>query len=361
MTTLPSPLLAVLRTTKLLAELSLSDWDRLLVDARETRLLGSLVAEVDRLGVADRLPTQIAWHLEASRVENARHEQITRYETACLARTLKDIDTPIILLKGAAYRLLDLPPAAGRISGDLDLLVRRERLAEVETALRADGWVEGEMDERQQAYYRHWMHEIPPLMHRERGTKLDVHHNILPATDNLQVDPAKLLDAATPISGHERLFALSPADMVLHGAAHLFRNGHYEAGLRDLVDFDRLLRHFSTDPTFCEALARRASELQLGLPLALALRYAQQILTTEVPAALKSVARQQQPNLLLLAALDRLVPKAVLPPARQRVDRLRLASHWILARYPLSLWKKSVLPKVQRIMLPARPKERASN
>ncbi len=31
-------------------------------------------------------------------------------------------------------------------------------------------------------YYRRWMHELPPLVHSERGQLVDVHHTILPLT-----------------------------------------------------------------------------------------------------------------------------------------------------------------------------------
>ena len=32
------------------------------------------------------------------------------------------------------------------------------------------------------AYYRRWMHELPPLIHRDRDRMIDVHHTILPLT-----------------------------------------------------------------------------------------------------------------------------------------------------------------------------------
>jgi len=36
---------------------------------------------------------------------------------------LKGLDTPVILMKGLAYAIARLPPAHGRIVGDLDLMV----------------------------------------------------------------------------------------------------------------------------------------------------------------------------------------------------------------------------------------------
>ena len=38
------------------------------------------------------------------------------------------------------------------------------------------------------AYYRRWMHELPPLIHRERDRMIDVHHTILPLTARITPD-----------------------------------------------------------------------------------------------------------------------------------------------------------------------------
>ncbi|WP_164045505.1 nucleotidyltransferase family protein, partial [Serratia marcescens] len=66
--------------------------------------------------------------------------------------------------------------------GDLDILVPRDRLDEVEAALLAAGWEWVKPDPYDDAYYRRWMHELPPLIHRERDRMIDVHHTILPLT-----------------------------------------------------------------------------------------------------------------------------------------------------------------------------------
>ena len=44
------------------------------------------------------------------------------------------------------------------------------------------GWSHMKADEYDQHYYREWMHELPPLQHKERGTVVDLHHGILPVT-----------------------------------------------------------------------------------------------------------------------------------------------------------------------------------
>jgi hypothetical protein len=107
---------------------------------------------------------------------------------------------------------------------------------------------------------------------------------------------------------------LAPADMVLHSAVHLFHEGEFEHGLRGLVDIHRLLLEFSALPGFWEDLPVRAGELGLQRPLFYALRYASRLLHTPVPAAAVAAARAGRPAPPLLALMDQLFGRALLPP-----------------------------------------------
>jgi hypothetical protein len=124
------------------------------------------------------------------------------------------------------------------------------------------GWSSAKTSAYDQRYYRRWMHELPPLKHNSRQTVLDVHHAILPTTARLKPDSRKLLAAATPIAGRPDLAVLSPVDMVLHSAAHLFCNEDVGNSLRDLVDLDCLLRVLRT--ALCRARACDADPARSG-------------------------------------------------------------------------------------------------
>jgi hypothetical protein len=164
-----------------------------------------------------------------------------------------------------------------------------------------------------QRYYRRWMHELPPMQHARRGTSIDVHHAILPETAPVRPDPDKLRASARPIAGQEGVATLSPVDMVLHSAVHLFFDGEFDKGLRDLVDLHRLLTQFGVAPGFWEALPARARELELGRPLFYALRYCPRLLGTVVPPAVQVAVSSEGPNPALLWLMDGLFGRALLP------------------------------------------------
>jgi hypothetical protein len=237
---------------------------------------------------------------------------------------------PVILLKGAAYVMANLPSACGRLFTDIDIMVPKDRLNEVEAALMLHGWAATHHDAYDQRYYRTWMHELPPMRHVRRSTVIDVHHAILPETASIHPDPEKLRAAACALEEHEGLKVLAPADMVLHSAAHLFHDGELENGLRDLVDIDSLLRHFGSFPSFWPELVERAVELELTRPLFYALRYAANILHTPIPLDTMEAAEAGCPSWPTRVLMDSLFTRALMPVHASCSDAFTGGARWLL-------------------------------
>jgi hypothetical protein len=174
------------------------------------------------------------------------------------------------------------------------------------------------------------MHELPPMQHIKRLTVIDVHHAILPETAYVHPDPEKLRAAAHTLDGYSDLKVFAPADMVLHSAVHLFHEGELHNGLRDLVDIDSLLRHFSNLPSFWPELVERAKELELTRSLYYALRYAAQILHTPIPSEAMEAARIGRPGRLTLTLMDALFSRALMPDHPSCSDWLTGTARWML-------------------------------
>jgi len=224
-----------------LTALSLAGWDRLIRCARSAGLLARVHVLLDERSLVDRVPGPMVPHLTAARTVADHERRILSWKVNRIERALAGVDATCIVLKGAAYSMLDLGLARGRISPDVDILVPIASIEQVEKALQDHGWEHIKPDIYDQYFYRHWSHELPPLQHRDRGIVVDVHHAILPPTGRLRPDPEKLIAASIPLE-ETRFRVLAPADMVLHSAAHAFQDGDLTRGLRDLVDIDGLLR-----------------------------------------------------------------------------------------------------------------------
>lgn len=339
------------RRPESLPSLNLDGWDKLVRQARRSNLLASLESLLRERCLLNCVPVQAREHLAWSRVVADRHAKAVQWEVEKLTEALEKIPTPVLLLKGAAYRMARLPAAQGRLFSDIDIMVPRERLAEVEAALMRHGWATTHHDAYDQHYYRTWMHELPPMRHIARMTVVDVHHAIVPMTSCVHPDSARLWESAIVLEGNDKLRVLAPTDMVLHSAVHLFHDGEFDSGLRDLVDLHRLLLQFGDAASFWPRLADRARELDLARPLFYALRYTSKLLGTPIPYEMRDISDIGRPNGFVTMMMDVAFMRGLRPhgsdcsdwltgPARQF---LYIRANWL--RMPPLLLARHLLHK----------------
>ncbi|MDB5667668.1 MAG: hypothetical protein JWL74_618 [Alphaproteobacteria bacterium] len=254
------------------------DWTALIAAARAEQLIGSLAFRLEGQEVPERVGRLLAMH----RADAERVRVQALWEAEMARRALAPLGVPVVLLKGTAFHAVGLEAAEGRNVGDLDILVPRRALGDVEQALIAHGWERmKEADGYDDLYYRQWMHELPPLIHRDRDRMADVHHTILPLTARPKPDATALI--ADSVALPDGLRVLSPEDMIVHAAAHLIADGDLTGGLRNLWDIDRLLREFSRLEGFWPRLRERAERHGLDLAVGRAVRLSHRLYTTPIP------------------------------------------------------------------------------
>lgn len=341
----------LLREPETLPSLSLAQWDLAIRQARRAGVLARLCHKLEELGALEQIPERPRTHLLAAKIFALKHARDVRWEVTCVRRVLSESGIPITLLKGAAYLMADLPPARGRLFGDIDFMVPRNRIAEVEEILLNSDWLGAVEDPYDQRYYRRWTHQIPPLHHYKRATVLDVHHSIVPLTARAAVSAELLAEASLALGDDPQLRILAPADMVLHSAVHLFNEGEFDRGLRDLLDLDDLLSYFARQPDFWSTLAGRAEALGLTGPLFLTLRYRRHLLGVPIPEALRQPVVGWQPPTVKRGVMDALFLRALLPDHETCDDLLTGSARWLLyvrahyLRMPLHLLVPHLLRK----------------
>jgi hypothetical protein len=338
-------------------------WTELLSMARAEQLIGTLAERLK----SESVPPKVSEILAESRINAEYQRRSALWEADCARRALAGYGGKIVLLKGTAYVAADLKAGEGRSIGDLDILVARQDLLEVEAALLDSGWEWVKPDPYDDAYYRDHMHELPPLIHKERDRMIDVHHTILPLTARRRPDAAGLLGDAIclpsrlregpgegqsnahlisgppltpPACGRGILATLSPQDMVCHSAAHLFADGDLAGGLRNLWDIHCLLSEFST-PDFWPALREKSNLHQLSEPVERAVRLAHQLYGTEIPKNWAGWHRQDKWYVARLTARD-----GWGRPTRKFIRLIfYIRSHWLrmpplmLARHLWTKWR----------------------
>lgn len=286
-------LVRALRDPATTAGLDPAGWTALLAIARAEQLIGTLAHRLEGLA----MPATVATILADARASAEQGRAAALWEAEMARRALRSSGMPVVLLKGTAYVAAGLSAGAGRSIGDLDILVPRARIEEAEAALLATGWEWVKPDPYDDAYYRRWMHELPPLIHRDRDRMIDVHHTILPLTARPTPDAVALIADSLVLENGLRI--LSPADMICHAAAHLFADGDLAGGLRNLWDIHCLVSEFGT-----QDLQARAAHHGLSRAVARALRLSRELYATQVPANLPGSRRLDPLYLRRLVARD---------------------------------------------------------
>ncbi|UZK69476.1 nucleotidyltransferase family protein [Sphingomonas sp. S1-29] len=260
-------LVEALRDPSSVTALDADGWTALIGAARAEQMIGTLAYRLHGLP----MPDAAARILADARLSADQGRIAALWEAEMARRALAPLGVPVVLLKGTAFVAAGLSAGVGRSIGDLDILVPRDSIDAVEAALLRAGWEWVKPDPYDDAYYRKWMHELPPLIHRERDRMIDVHHTILPLTARVRPDAAGLI--ADSIEIGNGLSMLSREDVLVHAAAHLFADGDLAGGLRNLWDIHCLLDEFDA-PGFRDALIARAAHHGLAREMARAVRLA---------------------------------------------------------------------------------------
>jgi hypothetical protein len=339
-----SLLLQVLRSPAAVLGFDARQWEELLCHARSTRLSGRIWFLLEQGGLADRIPPPARRRLSSAFLEAEHHRRQLFWEIDRIHRALRGAGFSFVVLKGGGYAAAGLRAAKGRPAADIDIMVPADAIAEAEKIFLKHGWDHVIEDSYDQRYYRHWMHELPPLRHRVRETELDIHRAIVPLSSRLRTNSESLFRMAVVLDERgTRVF--SPPDMVLHCAVHLFHDGEIRGGLRDLVDIDALLREFGERPGFWATLMPRTIELGLQRPLFYAFRHATRLLGTPVPPEVLADALAGRPPAPVLVFMDLAIPRALIPPSSRGEAItsslygffLYVRSHWLRMSFgPLS-------------------------
>jgi Uncharacterised nucleotidyltransferase len=318
------------------ADLNSDGWTALLTMARAEQLIGTLARRLSGLAV----PDAVAAILDEARINAAYQRRSALWEADCARRALVDYPGKVVLMKGTAYAAAGLKASEGRHIGDLDVMVARENLPQVEAMLLTAGWEWVKEDAYDDTYYRNHMHELPPLIHKTRDRMIDVHHTILPVTARPTPDAAAMLANAVVLEDGFHVF--SSTDMVIHSAAHLFADGELDGGLRNLWDIHCLLTEFA-DEGFWLDLMSRARHHQLWPSVHRAARLAAHLYGTEIPKEWRTWSRQDTWYIARLTARDNW------GRGSRKIVRLifYIRSHWLrmppmmLLRHLWVKWRKS--------------------
>jgi hypothetical protein len=322
-------------------------WNLLLRQSYCTGLVARMFYLFKKNKLCQYIPKEIYWHFASAMCFADSYQQDILIEMSHIERAFHMAGISPVYLKGVAYLLAQDEAGKGRVFSDIDVYVSQNKLADVERFLKWQGWSAGDIDKYDDNYYRQWMHEIPALTHQIRGSTLDLHHNLIPLTSRLSIKTPLI---ELNIKSGTQVLAIE--DRIIHSMCHLFLEGEFSKGMRDMTDLDLLIRQYGdNDSLFFERLTDRAIAVGAGKIIFYALRYLNEYLGTQVDSNITGKLLKYRPSKRKLRLMDRLFGNVLFNPlaldnsmSNQLSHGLMfIRAHWL--RMPLHLLIPHLLRK----------------
>lgn len=246
------------------ASYSAENWTTLVHTAREAGLLATLLPKIDSIEFSCK--SSVRSHaLSSLRFAEKQYQTLIR-ELLELEAVFDGCDYPVLLVKGAAYRLSGYDYARYRLFSDIDLLVSKLHFPDAINRLIKHGFIEQTASEYEKNYYLNWSHQYPPLKHFMRSAEIDVHHTIFFAHSRVHINVDLFIERSTRIENSA--FSLPTAtDMFIHACLHLFYQEENQKLVKDLIDLHCLYQQIDdkTQILYSAEISNKKSAIAYGL------------------------------------------------------------------------------------------------
>ena len=225
----------------------------------------------------DLVPVAVAQKLRSSYYANAARNSLLYAELKELLLALRREKIDVVILKGAALAETVYPGRALRPMSDIDLLVSRERLANVESKLLTMGYgVDASTREhhRQQHYHLAFTKAAAP--------SIELHWHIQRPSGPFRIDIENLWARSrkTRIAGVDAL-VFSSEDLVLHLCQHFWKH-NLIGGIRPLCDIAETGKYYG-DRIDWTKVANVSSKWGMNAGSYLVLSLARKLLDAPIP------------------------------------------------------------------------------
>lgn len=293
------------------SKLTLEDWSSALLILRKAKMLARYAIRLRDTSNLSSLPNGVQRHFNNALTMAQRQAAQTVFEARAFQDIVSTIGVRPVFLKGAGYTLSNCGAATGRIYSDIDILVSKENIEQVEKMLAIHGWLHQEISDYDEQYYRNWAHEIPPLVHGERGTILDVHHNLVPIVSGKSLNMDALMQSCLCSVGEVDVF--TPAGQFFHSAIHLFFNDDVSSAYRDLNDLYLLIQFH--EQSIGDELPKLVEQFGFEREIHLALHYLNKWYDYPVPDKLLSTYDKYQ-----ITGVEHFIFNIVTQPIHEAID-----------------------------------------
>lgn len=222
------------------------DWQKVLTLARQNDIATLFYHNFKKTGQEDLIPPKIRQEFEKSYFG-------INFQNICYFEELKRIlllfsnsGIEVIILKGMALTNKIYGNAALRPMADIDILVKKQDIDQVEKLLTSSGYMINK-SRLQKEWYRENHHHLAPFYNPNKGICIEVHYDLLPPRKAIHLE----IDQVWQRAKTERIDRidtkiLCTEDMLIHLCLHLYVSTCV-GRIKHLVDIAQLLRYVKED------------------------------------------------------------------------------------------------------------------
>ncbi|MDQ3517888.1 MAG: nucleotidyltransferase family protein [Gemmatimonadota bacterium] len=288
-------------------------WACLAEEAMRHRLRGLTYRRVADGPLADQVPSHVRDKLRSSYVDGASRNALFFRQTAQMARELAARGIPLMLLKGMHLSRFVYAEPGLRSMADVDVMVRREHLAEAEQVYIERGF--GPLPRPDLEQFCTWSNHLAK-MHKVGAPVVELHWSIEKPANPFSIDHDGLWARSRAASLEGALVhILSPEDLLLHLALHgTYHHRLDHAALKGLMDVDAVIAKHANDIDW-QVLTERARAWGASGFVYSTFRLATEILGTPFPpSTLRSLPHQRaDDDVVDVARRFILMPRLELP------------------------------------------------
>jgi hypothetical protein len=324
--------------------LSIEDWKNLVDLSLHHRVSGHLLARLTGFTNRPKVPDEAIAILKAIGFRTAVANMKLYSELGVVLQVLQEKSIPVIVLKGAhlaeaLYANLTLRPM-----DDVDILVEKSHLKEVEGVLLdlGYGYLDRVKGEAMDMSHQH----LSPFIKKE-ASPIEVHHS-LPRMGETERNLQEIWARAQPttIAGR-KVFALAPEDILVHTAVHTSVQHEFGTRLGALYDISAIVTHYH-DVLDWTCISRRAEQWGVKTAVHLTLRAANEMIAAGIPAPALQATAPSQFNPAMLDWAREMIFTTHLEFADSLWVSHRIARVWEYG------WSTSSLVELFRLAFPAR-------
>lgn len=199
------------------------DWSRIISDAADQGLTLILYRWLSTAGASYDPPAESLAELKARAIGLVAQNLVLTRELTAVLQTFRHYQLPCIPIRGPALAEQLYGDVTARVMGDLDLLVPRDRLVDVERILTGIGYRE---IDRRPGFARTYSYTLEFVKERPEPISLEPHWTIAYPPFADRVDMGAVWQRAVPgtVGGVDTLL-LSRTDLLLHLCFHLLHKG----------------------------------------------------------------------------------------------------------------------------------------